>query len=820
MVGLKYIQRIILVLLFLLQASAFSVQALTANDDVGEITICNPRTVIVDILANDLNVCPSPIIRIVDYSGGLVATAPTITEDNKLRYEITCSFKETVTDAVKYSIQCGDVISTATVYITINQTAFGAGIEFLNSISSTCLKEGEVITHTGIVRNKCPNNEALDLALGLHFRNEGVVTLHEEAQITTTGAVTNIEHINTLPAQVINFTLGPGAELRVTTEYHITEIISGRYQTTIAELKGVSFNHFEKLYIPICPRELTVSSCDQEITVDVAIFCASSDPTYSIESGNATINANGILSYRPARVSTIENDIIVYRVVCGGNTVSEQINLKLHPCISESILSTDNSLCRQDSCQYNGPNLILINEVMIAPEKNNGSIYGEICDFPQETGGEWIELYNPNHCKPVDISGYILGNASTDDTGTACSRQRGIGARFIFPQGTRIPPMGFGVFRSKNAAPVDPSRLVENGGNTVEIIIDGFDSDNGATRFWLPDEGGWIGLYDRNRTPQDAVYWGPLGADICADCPPGVNLPSLDGFPANRKTKVLDFAIDKLTQSGNSIKRIPDGGSWAINALEQPTIGYCNEECETRFLNTDCNGTATVTVAPRGNETYSFLWNDSRAQATATATGLCEGTYCVTITDNSTLLTKTVCVEVEYKRNAPEITGLRPLLRSGKAVPFSIKNGTDPFTLVLNNNPPDTITSKREQILKDVPEGEHTLLVTDKNFCTDFVVFKVLPECLIIPDRFFTPNGDGENDVWAITNLDCYDSYRLSIYDRSGKLLRRYESNFTSWDGTYRGKRLPSTDYWFVLDIHDVDAEDNRSITGHFTLMR
>ena len=924
---MKYkIQKVIITLLFSLPATILSVQAQPkANNDFGEVTICNPRKAIVDILDNDQNLCPNPVIKIVNHSKGLASVS--ITDDNMLEYNISCSFTKAVTDSVKYSVECGGMLDTATVYITIDQTAFAPKITFKNDFDKTCLKENEVITHTSYIKNNC-SIDTLDLALALHFLNEGVVTLHEEAAYTITGTVKGIEHINTLSAQVINFTLFPGAELHVTTKYHITEITSGRYETTTAELMGVSFDYFEKRDdIFVCPdRELTVSSCDPAVPpLDVAIPCSSSYPTYSIPPqtslGSATIDANGILRYtRPARISSKQIDIIKYQATCGSNSVSGEITFHLLPCMSNpAVSSKDNSLCRQDSCEYDGSDLVLINEVMIAPKKNNGAIYGKMCNASQEVGGEWVELYNPNHCETVDISGYILGNATTDATGTACSQQRGLGAGFVLPQGTRIPPMGFCVLRSKEATPVEPSRLVANGGNTVEIIIDNHLGrlylNNGGTRFWLQDNGGWLGLYDNSGNPLDAISWGASDVDICQDCSPGsisgFPLSSLDGFAPSRKNKVIDFKIDPVAHAENSVKRIPDGGNWATNTLSAPTAGYCNGTCNARFQNT-CNGTATVTVTARGSESYSYLWNDSQAQTTATATGLCEGTYCVTITDNETQLTKIVCVEVKddarchqlilnpdpqdvfgscvettilvdvlqndvffvspaqpeltitggpsfagatasisndnkilytfpegstdfsdrisysvsingmtkssavdivFKRNAPKITALS-VNRKRKDVTFDTKGGTEPFVNTLDDDLSTAISGKK---FTNVSEGWHTLLVTDKNLCTADTTFEMLPDCPeVVPDKYFSPNGDGIHDGWTIANLNCYEFYTLSIYDRSGKLLKKYENNFIFWDGIYRGKLLPSTDYWFVLDIEDVES----SITGHFTLMR
>lgn len=46
----------------------------------------------------------------------------------------------------------------------------------------------------------------------------------------------------------------------------------------------------------------------------------------------------------------------------------------------------------------------------------------------------------------------------------------------------------------------------------------------------------------------------------------------------------------------------------------------------------DCNGSATVT-ASGGTPGYTYQWNDPSSQTTATATGLCAGTYSVVVTD-------------------------------------------------------------------------------------------------------------------------------------------------------------------------------------------
>ena len=56
---------------------------------------------------------------------------------------------------------------------------------------------------------------------------------------------------------------------------------------------------------------------------------------------------------------------------------------------------------------------------------------------------------------------------------------------------------------------------------------------------------------------------------------------------------------------------------------------------------------AEVTVAPVGGSgTYTYLWDDPSGQTTQNATGLCAGTYCVTVTDAVTGCITTACVTV------------------------------------------------------------------------------------------------------------------------------------------------------------------------------
>ena len=108
--------------------------------------------------------------------------------------------------------------------------------------------------------------------------------------------------------------------------------------------------------------------------------------------------------------------------------------------------------------------------------------------------------------------------------------------------------------------------------------------------------------------------------------------------------------------------------------------------------------------------------------------------------------------------------------------------------------------------------GKYTVYVKDIFGCgivdEDFFI-------MVYP-RFFTPNGDGYNDVWKINFSDLQEpGMQIHIFDRYGRLIKRMLGAEDGWDGTLNGNVLPSTDYWFTLT-----RENGSVLKGHFSLKR
>lgn len=82
----------------------------------------------------------------------------------------------------------------------------------------------------------------------------------------------------------------------------------------------------------------------------------------------------------------------------------------------------------------------------------------------------------------------------------------------------------------------------------------------------------------------------------------------------------------------------------------------------------------------------------------------------------------------------------------------------------------------------------------------------------------FTPNNDGENDVFIIPNLP--DGAIVSIYNRWGNIMAEWDTPSGFWDGTVEGKRkkkelAPAGVYYYLIKF-----ADEKTQKGNVTLLR
>ena len=115
----------------------------------------------------------------------------------------------------------------------------------------------------------------------------------------------------------------------------------------------------------------------------------------------------------------------------------------------------------------------------------------------------------------------------------------------------------------------------------------------------------------------------------------------------------------------------------------------------------------------------------------------------------------------------------------------------------------------------------YTLLITNPNGCsnTDNVIVTVIPYC-VKPLNAFSPNGDGINDKWIVTNGGtCTKNIRVIIFNRYGNVVYQSEDYKNNWDGTYKGKPLPDATYYYTIRFILVN-NDEINLNGDLTILR
>ena len=113
--------------------------------------------------------------------------------------------------------------------------------------------------------------------------------------------------------------------------------------------------------------------------------------------------------------------------------------------------------------------------------------------------------------------------------------------------------------------------------------------------------------------------------------------------------------------------------------------------------------------------------------------------------------------------------------------------------------------------------GIYSVYVNDKNNCGTINI----DVSVIGYPKFFTPNNDGYNDYWNVigVNSNFYPNSLIYIFDRFGKLVTTVDPSSNGWDGFYKGVSLPSSDYWFTVEL--IDSSGSRKVRkGHFSLIR
>ncbi|WNM18967.1 T9SS type B sorting domain-containing protein [Flavobacterium capsici] len=214
------------------------------------------------------------------------------------------------------------------------------------------------------------------------------------------------------------------------------------------------------------------------------------------------------------------------------------------------------------------------------------------------------------------------------------------------------------------------------------------------------------------------------------------------------------------------------------------------------------------------NAGHSFIWRNESGQIVSTYsayTATAPGTYTLVATNNTTGCTSEVKQVVVQQSEPAEITyEVEDDFSSHQNIIVTATGVGGDYEYQLDGG-----LFQDSNIFENVTSGLHTITVRDKNGCG----ITTLEAIVINYPKFFTPNGDGYNDTWNITDLSNQSTAIITIYDRYGKVLKQIKPSGQGWDGTYNGKLLFSDDYWFAVSYTDENLIP-REFKAHFSMKR
>ena len=237
------------------------------------------------------------------------------------------------------------------------------------------------------------------------------------------------------------------------------------------------------------------------------------------------------------------------------------------------------------------------------------------------------------------------------------------------------------------------------------------------------------------------------------------------------------------------------------------------------------DGAVAVTAVFNQNAPFTYSLNGGTFQSADTFAGLSPGAYQVVATDvNGCSVT---LPSVSVYQPAPSFAVAFPTdtsVRLGETIQLG-SNLTGGSPSVINSYswfPPDGLSCQDCQNPVASPYNDqnfYTVTITYNNVCTTSATIVVYngPGQIYAPNAF-TPNGDGNNDVFLMYGY-AIKVFDMKIFNRWGEKVFESHSQFDGWDGTYKGiLQMPGV-YVYEANVVFLDNR-NKFVRGSVTLIR
>jgi gliding motility-associated-like protein len=295
----------------------------------------------------------------------------------------------------------------------------------------------------------------------------------------------------------------------------------------------------------------------------------------------------------------------------------------------------------------------------------------------------------------------------------------------------------------------------------------------------------------------------------------GLNIPNLK--PGTYKVYFTDAnGCETLYPHDFTVTDIP-----ALQ-IDGNSIIQTNDECGLK------TGSIKNIQVTGGTPPYTYLWVDAAGNHLSTSndiTGVGEGTYSLQVHDSgSSTCSPSAGISFNLLNenstiDAPAINPLQ-LCAPGEALLTVSSPATgNKYRLYNSLTDPTYLDEQTNGIFKISANANSTFYISRVNGLCESertqAQITISLSAIDIPNAF-TPNGDGKNDYWKISNAQNYPQAIVQVFTRYGQKVFESKGYGVPFDGTYKGSKLPSGVYYYILNL----GKSCNLLSGSLSLIR
>ena len=215
---------------------------------------------------------------------------------------------------------------------------------------------------------------------------------------------------------------------------------------------------------------------------------------------------------------------------------------------------------------------------------------------------------------------------------------------------------------------------------------------------------------------------------------------------------------------------------------------------------------------------FSYTWSTGQSSRFIQVPSP-SGKYTLEIKEDATGCSVKKETQVNFTTNTLTVKKSDGIICNDKPMqPYLIRLNPAPADLQVSwQANPGILSGWNSKDLQINRSGLYQFTLRDSDGCELKDSVKIEDKCdaILVAPTVFTPNGDGQNDVFEPTynwnELNAtYPKSRtqlisLEVYNRWGELLYATKGPEFSWDGTYNGAKVPQETYAYIIRYQAID---------------